>query len=261
MPAAGSVVHGFRPGLWPTLAAIAVVTVTILLGNWQLRRADFRAGLQAQAARASAESMLELSSASNIKAEHRYRRVTGAGVFVADRQIWLDNRTHKGASGYYVLTPLRFDDGSHVLVNRGWIAATKLRDAVPPAQPPAGPIHISGRLNAPPAGFLALSNTNVAGPVWQNLDLAEYARVTGIEVAPLIVEQTNVPADGLVREWPMPDFRRNTNVSYMWQWYSFAALTAVLWVVLGFRAGRSAAQADDAESRAAGGSQTTREDK
>lgn len=231
-------IPGFRPGFWPTVAAAAVVTVTILLGNWQHRRAEFRAGLQAQAIAASREPVLQLRSAADVSLAMRYRRATAEGVYDADLQIWLDNRTHNGVAGYYVLAPLKLPDGSHVLFNRGWIAATKFRDTTPPAPPPAGVVSVSGRLNTAPPSFLALSNVNVAGAVWQNIDLLQYSRVHQIDIAPLIVEQGGTAADGLVREWPMPDFGRNTNIGYMWQWYSFGALTLVLWIVLGIRAGR-----------------------
>ena len=235
------------------MVAAAVVTVTILLGNWQHRRAEFRAGLQAQAIAAAREPVLQLRSAADMSPAMRYRGAAAEGVYDADRQIWLDNRTHNGVAGYYVLTPLELRDGSHVLVNRGWIAAMKLRGATPPpAPPPAGVVSVSGRLNAAPPSFLALSNVNVAGAVWLNVDLAEYSRAHQIDIAPLIVEQTDTAADGLVREWPMPDFGRNTNIGYMWQWYSFGALTLVIWIVLGVRAGRrysGAAKASRPDSR------------
>ena len=228
--------RGFRPGLWPTLAALAVVAATVLLGNWQHGRASYKASLQSQAFKAASEPAIELSSASAIAAAMRYRQVVAGGSYAADHQIWLDNRTHKGTSGYYVLTPLQLADGSHVLVNRGWIAAAKYRDIVPAAAPAPGVVRVQGRLNAPPPSFLALSNAPAAGAVWQNLDLAEYSRVHGIAVAPLVIEQTLTPADGLIRDWPLPDFGRDTNISYMWQWYSFAAVAAMFWIVLGFRA-------------------------
>ena len=233
----------FRPGLWPSIAAIVAIAATILLGNWQHRRANFKADLQTQAAVASTEPILELTSAREIDPSMRYRPVVSEGAFVASAQIWLDNRTRNGVPGYLVLAPLRLADGTHVLVNRGWIAGTKTRDSVPAAPVPVDPVRVTGRLNTSPPSFLALSGANVSGAVWQNVDLADYARIQKIDVAPLIVEQwqLDVSGDGLVREWPMSDFGRNTNISYMWQWWGFATVAFVLWIVLGFRAGRVAA--------------------
>lgn len=224
----------FRPGLWPTVAAAVVVVTTLLLGNWQARRAEFRGAMQAQSAEAVQQAPLRLGRATDIAPQLRYRRVIAEGEYLAERQIWLDNRTYQGAAGFYVVTPLRLDDGSHVLVNRGWIAATAQHTA-PPAAPPMGRVTVTGRLNHSPPSFLELQHVTPTGPVWQNLDLAEFTRVSGLTLAPLVVEQAGGSPDGLIRDWPAPDSGREKNVSYMWQWYSFAALTAVLWLILNWQ--------------------------
>ncbi len=224
----------FRPGLWPTVAAAVVILTTILLGNWQARRAEFREAMQAQAAVVAQQAPLRLGRVTDITSELRYRRVMAEGEYLAARQILLDNRTYNGAAGFIVLTPLRLDDGSHVLVNRGWIAATAQHTA-PPAAPPMGRVTVTGLLNQSPPSFLELQHVAPAGPVWQNLDLAEFARVSGLTLAPLVVEQATGSPDGLIRDWPAPDSGREKNVSYMWQWYSFAALAAVLWLVLNWQ--------------------------
>ena len=47
--------------------------------------------------------------------------------------------------------------------------------------------------------------------------------------------QTNHAGDGLVRNWAPPDFGADQHRSYMMQWYSFAVIAAVLWLVLNWR--------------------------
>ena len=179
------------------------------------------------------QELLWLRSASDVSPPMRYRRVAADGVYAAG-QIYLDNRTYKGAAGFLVLAPLRLDDGSHVLVNRGWIAATPQHTA-PAAPLPQGRVKVAGRLNQPPPSFLELQHGAPAGAVWQNLDLAEYTLRSGLVVPPLVIEQAGDAPDGLVRDWPPPDSGREKNLSYMWQWYSFAALFFVLWLVLNWR--------------------------
>lgn len=211
-----------------------VVVTTILLGNWQARRAEFRAAMQAQADAAAKEPPLRVGRATDIAPQSRYRRVVAEGEYLAERQIWLDNRTYNGAAGFYVLTPLRLDGGGHVLVNRGWIVATA-EHAPPPVPPPTSRVTVTGRLNQSPPGFLELQHVPPAGGVWQNLDLAEFAHVSGLTLAPLVIEQAPGNPDGLIRDWPAPDSGREKNVGYMWQWYSFAALTVVLWLILNWQ--------------------------
>jgi surfeit locus 1 family protein len=246
--AAGS--RRFHPGLLPTLAAATIVVVTILLGNWQARRADVRGSLQQQAESMASAPALAVRRAADIAVNDRYRPARATGEYAAPHQVWLDNRTHNGTAGFQVLTPLRLDDGSHLLVARGWIARNMQTGGAsppsasvpgaaiaPPAPPPSGRVAVEGRLNQPPPRFLELKHVEPQGNVWQNLDLGEYARATGLVVAPLVLEQAEGPPDGLIRDWPAPDVGRDKNVSYMWQWYAFAAVTVAFWLILGWRRG------------------------
>lgn len=237
MPISGqAAVRGrrFAPALWPSVAALVVIVATVLLGNWQARRADYRGGLQDQARAMGERAPLEVRRAADIAPASRYRPAAADGEYVADRQVLLDNRTHNGTAGYQVLTPLKLNDGSHLLVARGWIASTGKRE--PPApMPPAGRVKVTGRLNAPPGRFLELKHTEPVGAVWQNLDLSAYAKATGLTIAPLVLEQSAGDPDGLLRDWPSPDLGRDKNIGYMWQWYGFATLTALLWLVLSWR--------------------------
>src|SRR5262249_31614831 len=157
--------------------------------------------------------------------------------FDARGQILIDNKVHAGRAGYDVVTPLKLDGGAVVLVDRGWTPGGPTRALLPEAPPPAGPVEVEGRVNFAPARYLELRADPSPGRVWQNLDPERYARATGMAVLPVIVEQTRapVPPDALAREWPAPDFGVDTHRVYMLQWYAFALLAAVLWVVLDLR--------------------------
>ena len=57
---------------------------------------------------------------------------------------------------------------------------------------------------------------------------------------PVMIEATAAPSgserdDGLVRDWPAPDFGVDKHRIYMVQWYSFAGLAIALWIVLNLR--------------------------
>jgi cytochrome oxidase assembly protein ShyY1 len=60
----------------------------------------------------------------------------------------------------------------------------------------------------------------------------------GHPLLPFIVEQTEDTGDGLVRDWPDPDFGVEQHRSYMVQWYSLAALAVALWLGLNWRSGK-----------------------
>lgn len=51
----------------------------------------------------------------------QYRRVLVKGVFRYDQEILVGPRTYEGESGFAVITPLERENGSTLLINRGWI--------------------------------------------------------------------------------------------------------------------------------------------
>ncbi len=167
----------------------------------------------------------------------RYRPVTVSGAYDARRQVLVDNRVHEGRAGYHVITPLLLDDGRTALVNRGWTPQGASRSALPRVDPPTGRVTVLGRVAMPSTGTLELSAETTSGPVWQNLDPARFTAATGVAVLPVTIEATQapVPDDGLVRDWPAPDFGVDKHRIYMVQWYMFAALVVVFWVALNLR--------------------------
>lgn len=227
----------FRPGALPTLVTVAAVAVFVVAGNWQRSRMQEKAALRAQldaASRATPVALAGLPTASDWPA-FRYRPIVAIGEYDARRQIFIDNKVQGGRVGYHVVTPLQQADGRVVLVNRGWVAQRASRTDLPDAPPPAGAVTVEGRLAIPAVGYLELGPEATSGPVWQNLDPSRFAAATGVAVLPAVVEQTTAPDDGLVRDWPPPDFGIDKHWIYMLQWYAFAALGIILWLVFNLR--------------------------
>lgn len=200
--------YSFRPRLWALALAFAACAAGIALGNWQSHRADER--------RAAA-------------AELEKQRVSLRGVFRPERTVLLDNKIRNRRIGYEVVTPLKLDDATYVLVNRGWF---ERGGKEPPA--PAGRLRIDGFALARLPHALRLGEESKSR-VRQNLDLADFARETGLALHPFVVEQHSDTGDGLLREWPRPDAGAEKNEAYSFQWYSLAALAVVLALVLSFR--------------------------
>jgi surfeit locus 1 family protein len=229
------------------VAAVVAVAVFVAAGQWQGRRMHEKEMLRAQLDAAAAQPPLPLSALGPDADWEalRYREVVLSGAYAARLQVLVDNRVHEGRAGYHVVTPLALADGRTILVNRGWAPQGASRAAPPAAPPPAGSVTVVGRIATPAAGFLELGSAAPAGNVWQNLDPARFTAATGVAVLPVIVEATRapVPDDGLVRDWPPPDFGIEKHRIYMVQWYAFAGLALVLWIVVPLRSG--ARRADD----------------
>jgi cytochrome oxidase assembly protein ShyY1 len=121
-------------------------------------------------------------------------------------------------------------------------AAARRVPRAPAVDPRKGPTVVGSRFRRPASSSCPSAP---AGAVWQNLDPARFVAATGVEVLPVMIEATRapVPDDGLVRDWPAPDFGVEKHRIYMLQWYALAALAIVLWLVV--HLWRRAPRADD----------------
>ncbi|MFQ6689938.1 SURF1 family protein, partial [Bordetella pertussis] len=60
---------------------------------------------------------------------------------------------------------------------------------------------------------------------------------------PTVLMQTGEHNDGLARDWPQPSVDYNQNIGYAMQWFAFAGIAAIAWLVVAARAWRRRRQA------------------
>lgn len=228
--------------LVPTLAALVLVIVTVSLGNWQMRRADEKRALHASREAAARDPAIRLPAGHFDPASLQGRKVVAHGEFLPRWTVFVDNRTHKGIAGFHVLSPLRITGSDrYVLVLRGWVASDpRERMRLPDLATPAGEVEIEGIAERDLERALELSRSAPPGPqdrLWQNADLASFARWSGLAMQPVVVRETVAPRigagewdDGLVRDWPDPGSGVDKHLGYAFQWYALAVLAAGLWV-------------------------------
>jgi cytochrome oxidase assembly protein ShyY1 len=236
--------------LVPTLAAVALVAVAVSLGNWQTRRADEKLGLQQQREAADRDAPALLGPLPLSDADARQlegRRVAVRGTLVPERNVYIDNRSHKGVAGFHLATPLRIEgaraasaEPMHVLILRGWVPRDPYERTRLPALPaPAGVIELTGLAQRDLPQALELQPSGMPGPgqrIWQNLTLEMFAAWSGLRLQPLLIRQTapargdgGPVADEMVREWPQPGLDVDKHRGYAFQWYALAGTTAALW--------------------------------
>jgi len=226
----------FRPGAAVTVATVVFCTLTVSLGVWQLRRATEKEALQERLDRAAAAPPVTLPARPVAADGIALRRVVARGEYADRYTILLDNRVHRGRAGFHVVSPLRIAGGEiYVLVDRGWVAAGRTREDLPRVATPAGEQTIEGLAVVPSARVYELSADTVDGRVWQNLVLDRYRAWSKLELQPIVIQQTNDAGDGLVREWDRLDAGADRHRSYALQWFGFATLAVVLYVVLNLK--------------------------
>jgi surfeit locus 1 family protein len=225
----------FEPGLAATIAAAALVALTLWLGNWQMNRAEEKRERQALLEARFNDNPVRLTAAGPDAQSLIYRRVRAAGRWIPERQFFVDNQIHDGRAGFNVITPLRLEPGPGVLlVNRGWIGRSPDYPRAPRVDVPAGPVEVAGLASRPPARFLELSPQTVAGDVWQNLSIERFAAATGLPVLP-VVALLDRPPPGLAPVSEKPDAGIAKHLEYAFTWFALAATAAALWLGLNFK--------------------------
>lgn len=239
-----------------TIAALillgVVATVCVSLGNWQLRRAAQRDTIKQAIESGRKHPPLQLSAHTPQKELINWRPAVVSGTWLDRFTVLLENRNFKGMSGFWVATPLQIEPGTAVLVLRGWVARPlSPGDTLPSIAAPKGGVAVEGELlNRVPRLFELwsfgkqtegrlppkLPTATLAAPKVQNLDLADYAKASGLTLLPSILEQTSDGHDQLGREWPQPSIDADTNRGYALQWFSFAAVAAIAWLAIAWRA-------------------------
>jgi len=170
------------------------------LGTWQVQRRAWKLDLierveqrvHAPAAPAPGPAAWPFVNARS----DEYRHVRVRGHYLYDAQTLVQASTELG-SGYWVMTPLRREDGTIVMINRGFVPS-KARSAVAPAPATADGINeVSGllRLSEPKGGFLR--DNDPAAHRWYSRDVQALARAHSLaRVAPYFIDAAAVPGAG-----------------------------------------------------------------
>lgn len=230
----------FRVQLWPTVAATLAIVILLMLGNWQLSRAQEKETRQEQLDRLSQQPVISLPTTPIRLEDYQFRQIEVHGRYVPSHTIYLDNKIYRGVAGYQIITPVKLGASSmHVLINRGWIAAGRDRNQLPNVPTPSGEVIVSGIANSPTQRTLELSAETVSGQVWENLHLDRYREATGLTLQTLVILQQDDVKDGLIRQWSRPDSGAARNLGYAFQWFSMALAVLILYLVLSVKRDRS----------------------
>jgi cytochrome oxidase assembly protein ShyY1 len=181
--------------------------------------------------------------------DREWTPVTFVGTYDPPNQVVVRNRPLNGQPGYEVLTPLRLEDGTAVIIDRGWLPIGNKEAGRPddiPA-PPAGRVEVTARTKpgepsvnrgAPDGQVASIDLPALADRLDYPLQDAAYGLLALERPA---AAQTPVAA-------PKPSIDEGPHLSYSLQWFAFGVL---VFVGLGYAArqqGRSNAEQDGTAS-------------
>ena len=226
----------FRPGLPATLFTAFFLPLLLVLGAWQLNRADEKQALFDDFAAGGAAVALDADSA-GLDGLRRYTPVTAGGRYLGERQFLLDNMVEDGQAGYRVLTPLLLTEGVAVLVDRGWIPRDFSSDMAPVIDVSAALRTVGGKLDRLPRPGIQLATTLAPGwpKVVQFPSRDELAGALGLHLVPGVVLLDADQPDGFRRNWRPSDFGPERHIGYAVQWFALAITLVVLYFAWSFR--------------------------
>ncbi|MBI3957579.1 MAG: SURF1 family protein [Chloroflexi bacterium] len=226
---------------WQTLIVLAAMGVMAGLGQWQLARLDQRRAANAELLAKLQSKALVINGAALPESpdalEDRLAAVSGEYDFA--RQIGVQGQFSEGAPGYWLVTPLRIDGSeSAILVVRGWIPAAdgeigewSAYDETP-TQPVQGYLQKSRKM--PDGSTSVVPADPVKG--WWRVDIEAIQSQMPYPLLPVALQAA--PDESRARsELPQRvpvdfDLSEGSHMSYALQWYSFALIAGIVYVVV-----------------------------
>jgi surfeit locus 1 family protein len=242
------------------VVVLVLVVVMINLALWQLRRLHERQSFNDQVRTRTAaapqpyDTVVPSGTTVDGARPEEWKTVTATGTFDTGPQVLVRNRSLDGAPGFHVVTPLRRQDGTAILVVRGWVPLTTSNSTVPDVPPPpSGAVTITGRVR-PTQNPGALAHRDPATgvlPTLARVDIPRIQQQTPYPVAPAYVEMTaSDPASptALPTLVPLPELDDGPHLGYAVQWCIFSACALIGWLLV---VRKSAKARDQAAAKAA----------
>jgi surfeit locus 1 family protein len=208
--------------------------VLVGLGTWQLERAGEKETQLEQWQKEAGDLNWPQQLTEGLEAG---QPVSISGRY-SDISWLLDNRTRDGAPGYEVLTLFYPDEGSPVVVNRGWVQAPRRRDQLPDISHPSGELVVKGRLSEfpePPVLKSVPSGKTDWPKRTQSLSHGQAQEIQD-DVASLVLRLSGTEQPGAYRaDWAPDRMGPQTHYGYAVQWFSLAIALVILTVVASYR--------------------------
>ncbi|ABY31643.1 SURF1 family protein [Methylorubrum extorquens] len=218
--------------LWaPGLAALVCLAILLSLGTWQLARKSEKEALIAR--------IIERSHAEppagpppfeewDAKADE-FSRVRTHGTFLHDQEALVHGlapgEPGRALQGFYVITPLKRDDGTTILINRGFVPTELKRPGDRAAGQVSGAATVTGMLRASETRTLFVPESDPKREAWFTRDIPGISAARNLtNVAPYLIEADATPNPG---GWPRGGQLRvdlpNNHLQYAFTWFGIAA--------------------------------------
>ncbi|TFK77331.1 mitochondrial protein required for respiration [Pluteus cervinus] len=230
-----------EPWLTPTMVLIGIMPVfTFALGTWQLHRLKWKVALIDELEEKLQLPPLRLPNKINtsVLPDFVYRKVALKGRWDHAQSMIFIPRVRDGVHGAHVVTPLLRENGSTVLVDRGFVSKEFMPNRS--YQQHEGEVEILGMLRTTQLrnAFTPDNHPEEGKWYWTDVEaMTEFAGGEKANVQPVFVEQifeghageanTRLEKGVPIGRAPTVDLR-NAHLSYVVTWYALSGLTAFM---------------------------------
>lgn len=227
--------HSLR-SFFPPLLTVVMLSVLLGLGSWQVERLAWKEDLLARMAERRTAAPLTLASAADIAAlerrAHDFYPAVLQGRFGDKAVFWFTQIENKPSgldrwdtAGYHMLVPFFLNDGSAILLDRGFMPARLLDIPAPP--PPQGAQNLSVVLRWPDQRGVFDNADNPARNLFYVRDAQAIGSHWQLALPPVLGEVARAndswPRGGQTR-FSMP----NNHLQYAVTWFGLAIVLVIV---------------------------------
>lgn len=220
-------------GRWVGFAifVVALSAVCIQLGIWQFHKLDDRQVRNELVREHLGTDPVPLEdvvpAGDDVEAGQEWTVVTVSGTYDVEREVTVKFVNRDGRPGIDVLTPLVLEDGTAVLVDRGFVETLRTNDRPEDLpEPPDGAVEVTGwlRVDSAAGGQATFVNDGQVRAI-SSRGMAEHVPYE-LRSGYVNLQEQSPASDGLEAE-PRPDLGQGPHFFYGLQWWFFAALAIV----------------------------------
>lgn len=232
------------------VGATLLFSVFFALGTWQVQRLSWKLDLIQRVTQRVHAPAVEAPKAARwatiSAASDEYRHVRVRGNFLYSHSVFVQATTDYG-SGFWLLTPLRLDDDTIVLINRGFVSersASVVSDAARSDDDVKKMMTVTGllRISEPDGAYLRANDPSANR--WYSRDVAAIAAASHLsQVAPYFIDADATTSRPAITAVPISSDQpvagltiiafHNSHLVYALTWYALALMVAgaLIWLV------------------------------
>jgi surfeit locus 1 family protein len=233
----------FKFKLIPTLIFAITFCGFIVLGFWQIDRADQKNVLNSNYTDRQQEAIIVLDKNNVIdeKSSLLWRKVEFKGSFINKQNIILDNQIFNQIAGFNIITPFKIKGSdSLVLINRGWHPNLKNRETLPIINEISDERILQGHIASFPVSGIKLGKNNIETLNsqifrFQRLDAAELNYFFSAKIMPYMIYLDPIIDKELYGNFKLPAPDSQKNYGYAFQWFAFAITLLIIFIRLSMK--------------------------